>query len=231
MRSVRTVVLVLAVLIQVSRCADLKRPTSTTSPHARSTRQRDTSSPFSTRDGPTITLHPSGFTFELPANWVTWYSERGNNLHLSRDQLRRVEKPDSDEWDREFARISNASLPFDRCAAHVGSEGWGQDARLYSDLQVRVYDLLDPTNDLEERIVKAATATARVDGAERSVEGPWRRIVIRYDRRHFDYGATAFVDFRMRPFHDRTIVFVFMYTGSLGGAAAIPSILHSTPRH
>jgi hypothetical protein len=161
---------------------------------------------------------------------VTWYSEHGNNLHLSRDQLRRVEKPDSDEWDREFARIGNASLPFDRCAAHVGSEGWGDDACSYGDLQVRVYDLLDPPDDLEGRIVRAATAAAGVDGAERSTEEAWRRILIRYDRFHFDYGATAFVDFRLRRFHDRTIVFVFMYTDFPGGAAAIPSILHSTPK-
>src|SRR5205823_1863710 len=164
--------------------------------------QRDTSGPFSTRNNALITLHPSGFTFEVPADWVKWHSQHGNNFHLSRDELARTEKPESDEWDREFARLSNAALPFRRCAAHVGSEGWGQDARFYSDLQVRVYDLLDAPDDLEKQIVEAARAAVKPDAITREASGAWRRIAVRYARSHYDYRATACVDFRLRQFRE-----------------------------
>jgi hypothetical protein len=222
----RPTVLLIPILLHVSGCTDLKRPVGTESPPATSTSQKDTSVPFATRDFTTITLHPSGFTFKVPVDWVDWYAKHGNNLHLSRDQLARVEKPDQDEWDREFARICNASLPFDRCAAHVGGEGWGDDARSFGDLQVRVYDLLDPPSDLVYRIVKAVKAVAEVDDSRGESGEPWRRLLITYHRVHFDYEATAFVDFRLRKFRDRTIVFVFMYTVANSGTD-IPSILQS----
>jgi hypothetical protein len=228
MCSVRcTCVVLIPILIQASGCADPKKPVSSASPPATSRRPRDTSAPFSTQEGTTITLHPSGITFKIPVDWATWNSKHENNLHLSVDQLARVEKPPGDEWDREFAQVCNASLPFDRCAAHVGSEGWGMNSHRYNDLQVRVYDLLDSPGDLEDRIVKAATAVAKVDEAKRELGGAWRRLLVKYRRFHFDYGATAFVDFRLRQFRDRTIVFVFMYTHRSDSGVEIQSILHS----
>jgi hypothetical protein len=221
----RLTVLLIPIVLPLSGCTDPKRPVGGASPPATSTTQRDTSAAFSTRDFTTITLHPSGFTFKVPVDWVDWYAKHGNNLHLSRDQLARVEKPDQDEWDREFARICSASLPFDRCAAHVGGEGWGDDARSFGDLQVRVYDLLDPPGDLVYGIVKAVKAVAEVDEPRGEFREPWRRLLITYHRLHFDYEATAFVDFRLRKLRDRTIVFVFMYVANSG--AKIPSILQS----
>ena len=116
---------------------------------------------FSTRNGNLITLNPIGVSLKIPANWVVWYSRHANNLHLSRQQLAAVEFPKNDEWDTEFARVCNVSLPFDRCVAHLGSEGWGDDARSFSDLQVRVYDLMVGSKDLEKRIVKDASSVAK----------------------------------------------------------------------
>jgi hypothetical protein len=190
----------------------------------------DASSPFSARKNALITLHPSRFTFEVPADWIEWNSQDRNNMHLSRDQLADVEKPENDEWDREFARACNAALPFDRCAAHVGSEGWGKDALSYGDLQVRVYDLVDTPRDLEDQIVRAASSVVRPEEVNRETDGVWRRVVVTYTRLHFDYEATAYVDFRVRRFSDRTLVFVFMYTSRLNGSEAIPRILNSVRR-
>ena len=51
-------------------------------------------------------------------------------------------RPEVSEWDVEFARVCDAALPFERCAAHVGSEGWERTVRSYGDLQVRAYDLV-----------------------------------------------------------------------------------------
>lgn len=40
----------------------------------------------------------------------------------------------------------------------------------------------------------------------------WRRCKFTFDLTFGDYGATAYVDFRMAEFGDRTLVLVFMYT-------------------
>ncbi len=194
------------------------------------------SQPYSTLDGSTITLHPSGFTFDLPAAWLRSSTPksskitidenttpadlerqlgRRNNKHLSRVQLSRIEKPDFDEWDREFGRACNAALPFDRCAAHVGSEGWGDDALRFDDLQLRVYDVPRTTSQIEDRIAQDAMAAVRTDQVRRETNGSWRPIRITYDRRHFDYGATAHIDIILTSAGARTLAFVFMYTSAL----------------
>ncbi len=139
-------------------------------------------------------------------------------------------KPEHYEWDREFAIACNAALPFERCAAHLGSEGWGDDGRRYSDLQVRAYDLADPPIELEKQIIKGATLAVKPDEVARESDGEWRRILVSYERIHFDYSATAHVDFRLRRFGDRTLVLVFMYTSYPGSADAIPSILGTVRR-
>ena len=155
---------------------------------------------------------------------------RLNNLHLSRAQLAEIEKPDFDEWDSEFGRACNATLPFDRCAAHVGSEGWGRDARRFDDLQLRVYDLSRTTSQIEDRIAQDAMAAVKTDRVRRETNGSWRRILVTYDRRHFDYGATAHIDIILTSVGARTLAFVFMYTNALKEPEAIPMILKSVRR-
>ena len=156
-----------------------------------------------------------------------WYSRYGNNMHFSRQQLKSVELPKNDEWDTEFARACNGSLPFDRCASHLGSEGWGDDARFYNDLQVRVYDLLDDLRDVEKRLVKNTSSVVKSDRVQVENNGAWRRVLIVYNRQHFDYNATAYIDFRFRRVRGRVILFVFMYTSGLENDGAIRSILNS----
>ena len=59
------------------------------------------------------------------------------------------------------------------------------------------------------------------------VDGAWRRILISYARRHYDYEATVHAHFRLRRFGDRALVLVFMYTSYPGSADEIPGILKS----
>ncbi len=213
-------------------------------PAAPSKGAKDDSRPFSTLEGSTVTLHPSGFTFDVPAAWLRIpTAERStiiddmerilgwrNRKHLSRRQLAKIEKPNFDEWDSEFGRACNAALPFDCCAAHVGSEGWGDDALRFDDLQVRVYDLPRTTSQVEGRIAKDVSAAVKTKEVRRETNGSWRRVLFSYSRRHFDYGATAHIDMILIPIGDRTLAFVFMYTSALKEPEAIPMILKSVRR-
>src|SRR3972149_6742452 len=91
-----------------------------------------------TREGRTIRLHPSGITLQIPQDWLEWNAEVHNNLHLTHRELRKVRRGHG-EWDYEYARVVNAVLPFEHCAAHVGGEGWGWDAVSFGDVQLRAY--------------------------------------------------------------------------------------------
>jgi hypothetical protein len=123
-------------------------------------------------------------------------------------------------------------LPFDRCAAHVGGEGWGKDGVSYGDLQVRVYDLGEPANAVEQRIEKeASTDVERFSGQKPDVKhdraAAWNKTVFAFPRWYGDYGATAHVDFRVRRLGTRTFVFVFMYSSYDLHAKEIVGILDS----
>jgi len=173
-------------------------------------------SPYATREGATVTLHPSGLQFSVPENWLEWHLEFGNNLHLTSSELNRVGHG-AGEWDDEFARVCNATFPFDRCAAHVGSSGWGEHGFSFGDVQVRVYDLQTPLAAIIENIEQLDLDELGriIDGAIGMRQGDndsWRRFVYWYNRFYYDYGATAYVDIRLKEFDERTIAFVFMYT-------------------
>ncbi len=74
-------------LLTMSACADIRTTEVSPSQTDMLVTQPNTPPPFSTRKDFVITLHPSGFTLEIPAEWVVWYSQHGNNLHLSREEL------------------------------------------------------------------------------------------------------------------------------------------------
>jgi hypothetical protein len=187
--------------------------------------------PFSTREGTTITLRPSGAKFDVPQDWVAWDKQFGNNFHLSRKELDAVARGYG-EWDTEYASVVNAVLPFDRCCAHVGDEGWGRDAVAFSDLQLRIYELTEKPEALEKRIESDGIAdvqrfSGKAPTIKHDLAATWRRTVLSFDRFYEDYGATANVDFRVRRFEGRTFVFVFMYTDYRSQAESIASVLES----
>jgi hypothetical protein len=187
--------------------------------------------PSATRHGQTIRLRPHPATFRVPRDWVKWHRQFGNNFHLTHKQLDAVARGAGD-WDTEYASVCNAVLPFDRCAAHVGDEGWGQQGVSCGDLQVRLYDLADSPQVVDRRIHQQGVADIqRFSGhrpqVKREGKSRWRRTVLSYGRWYGDYGGTAHVDFRVRRLRVRTFVFVFMYADYQSNKAAITSILKS----
>lgn len=192
--------------------------------------------PFATRKDTTITLRPSGATFRIPRAWVEWHDQFGNNLHLTRAQLDAVARGDA-EWDTEYASVTNAVLPFDRCCAHVGDDGWGLRSVSFGDLQVRVYDLDDTPETVERRINAEGVAdvkrfTGKAPVIKQDLKLGWRRTVLSSDRYYVDYGATANVEFRVRRLGKRICVFVLMYANAPSRPEkAIASILDSFLTH
>lgn len=187
--------------------------------------------PSAVRDGTTITLRPGGATFKVPQDWLKWHRQFGNNLHLTHKQLDAVARGGG-EWDTEYASVCNAALPFDRCAAHVGEEGWGKEGVSYADLQVRVYELAEAPEVVERRIREQGAADVkRFSGHRPEVKSDkdsvWRRTVLAFRLWYGDYGGTAHVDFRVRRCGGRTIVFVFMYSNYQSHAKTIQEILDS----
>jgi hypothetical protein len=186
--------------------------------------------PSAARDGRDIRLAPSGVTFRVPQVWLDYQAKFGKNLHLTRAQLDKV-KDGEWEWDTEYAAVANAALPFDRCAAHVGSEGWGRAGTSFGDLQVRAYVVPDPADKVAAGVSKAGlAAAARYDKrarAEGGRAGDWHRATVRYDVWYGDYGGTAVVDVYARPAGAGTAVFVFMHAEALDHADTIADILKS----
>lgn len=187
----------------------------------------------SVRQGTTIAAVGYRLRFNIPAAWVRWYEENEThpNLHLTPAQLDIVKETEG-EWDREFALVVNAMLPFDQCIAHVGGDGWGPRGISYADLQVRVYVLTATPEEIEERafsqgsvVVASLTGTPVVPKQEQV--GAWRRIVFKYFRTYADYGATAIVDLRLRLMSHSTVAFAFMYTDHTEHDAEIEEMLNS----
>lgn len=190
-----------------------------------------TERPFAAREGVTITVRPSGASFDIPAEWVKWHDDFSNNLHLTRTQLDAVARC-SGEWDTEFGSVCNAALPFDRCCLHIGSEGWGEEAVGFSDLQLRLYDM-DGTPEAIELTINGAGAedikrfTGKDPAVKQDSEASWRRTVLSFERVYGDYGGTGHLDFRLRQLRGRTFVWVFMYTPYHSQEQTIRAILGS----
>ena len=91
--------------------------------------------PYSVLEGSTVRIHPYEATFEIPKDWLTPPPHSVKNLHLSRRDLSQLYWINGD--DAEDARVINAVLPFENCAAHFGDRDWGN--YFWNDLQGRVY--------------------------------------------------------------------------------------------
>jgi hypothetical protein len=188
---------------------------------------------YATRSQRTITLHPSGASFEIPAKWLSWYLDFHNNLHLDGKGLDSV-RVGQGEWDTEYAKVVNAVLPFHDCAAHVGGEGWGKNGVSWADVQLRAYQSSLTAEQVHQSLSVAGLRTARKIAKDATllplaIEGPWARTTITYSVSYGDYGGVARIDFYARRDKDQTIIFVFMYcdTNRYGAMDQVSSILKS----
>ena len=173
--------------------------------------------PTATIDRDLVTLRPSGAAFRLPEHMISGSQTHALTTYLTRPDLERVKAPPRDEWDRPFSAIVNTALPFDRCAAHIGTEPFGS-GRSFSDLQMRAYVLDSPAKPVLDAIFGLGQKKTEefFGGATTTVSqlGSWRLGSIAYLFRHADYGANARVDFYLREFGRQTAVLVFMYSPS-----------------
>lgn len=177
----------------------------------------------SVRQGDLVASAGSGPRFQLPGEWFDWYDSFGNNLHLARSELDTVEHGSGD-WDTEYSYVLESLLPFDRCAMHVGGEGWAGEGVSYADLQVRAYVVDETPAELMER----AQATAWEDIApEISTDqlGGWTQLLLSYDRWYGDYGGRANVDLRLQRLEDSTVILAGMYTDGWSSLDEFDSIL------
>jgi hypothetical protein len=180
----------------------------------------------STREGQKIILYPSGVSFRIPQKWLEWHERFHDNLHLTRDELEKVRDGDG-EWDTEYGKVVNATLPFADCAAHVGGEGWGRGGSSFGDVQLRAY-----ISDLGEREILSRIHGQAFDAARRVArpfptspalaelapgtdvtdrkERQWRKLIIRYPLWYGDYGGVARVRFYVATIEKETLVLVFM---------------------
>lgn len=180
--------------------------------------------------GNSIVAADEGISFDIPAAWPKWYKENETypNLHLSPAQLNLVKDAEG-EWDKEFAIYTNYLLPFEKCIAHAGSEGWGSNSISFADLQLRAYIFDSSSFEITTRqldslalLIKGVTPAYTIQ-EDRS----WKRLLINYMRSYSDYRATATIDIRIKLFGDKTIVFVFMYTDHTNHTNEIKLILNS----
>lgn len=175
-----------------------------------------TTLPSSTLDGMSVVPVGPGVRIELPADWMSWNAEFGNNLHLSREELELV-REGAGEWDTEYAEVLALLFDFDDCAAHVGSSGWGAEGSSYTDLQVRVYLVPDTPEALVERVMTQAWGEIVPEVAIDDTQ-VWTQVLLGYDRSYGDYGGRANIDLRLHRFGETTAVLAGMYVDSFFGA-------------
>jgi hypothetical protein len=191
--------------------------------------------PFASRHGTTITLEPSKASLIIPDSWTEWYEERGNNIHLTREQIDCVARGDG-EFHTEFASVCNTVLPFDRCSLHAGGEGWGREHVAGIDFWMRAYDLQEAPEAVELRIAGEGLADAKrlsrkTPVLTRDLKSQWRQTCLAFEVFYFDgahaFMGTAIVDFRIQRFEKQTFAFVFMYSDYQPHGNEIASILAS----
>jgi hypothetical protein len=184
---------------------------------------------FSTKQGRTFQMQPSGAAFELPEGpWNDW--------HLDRASLDKA-KRGRGEWYPEYAKVANAALPFENCSVQVGTTIW--NGASFAGVTVRGYSFDAGVGETESRIASKALTVARhlprytVRNASltKSREKQWDRLLISYDVSYGDYGGRANVDFYATEIDGKTIVLVFMYADLKDNAAVVREILESFSLH
>jgi hypothetical protein len=218
MRKATLLTLIAIAILSSANSVSRSHPTTTSVPQTR---------PSAEIRGRTIYLKPSNSSFEIPEAWVNLKS---HNLHLTVRELNDA-RTGVGEWDAEYSRVVNATLPFEMCAAHVGNEGWGKHNASLNDLQTRVYVMANTASDTFDLItrngLKEALKISTDASLKSDVHDKWQMHTITYSVFYFDYGGTAAIDFYYRPFGNQTVVFVFMRYSTSDYQDTMDDILNS----
>jgi hypothetical protein len=181
---------------------------------------------FSVVQGNIVRMQPYGALFRFPLEWV-------GNTQVTRTELRTVEKGDG-EWDRQYATIVNAALPFEDCS--VQAKGTESASRIQMRAYIMHRNIIDVEKRIRERGISAAKRLptvptdrfsagkglpSRVENvaARQDKVGEWDRILITSDLWFLDYGGTASVEFYVANHENWTAVLVFMYSQPTSAAS------------
>lgn len=180
----------------------------------------ENNSPYSVLEGTTVKIKPYDATFEIPESWITYkpYSgEPKKNLYLSWQDLNELERFDFNHllgFDKEDAQVMRSVLPFENCAAHIGSMSWGNGN--WNDLQARIF-----VTDLKPEEIAAKVEKQGLDKASEVFERAsvksgnhrlWEKRTLNLTDAptHFILGKN--LDFYYRSFGNKTVIVVFLHT-------------------
>jgi len=160
---------------------------------------------------------PHGASFEIPTEWLSEDARTKNpvgpreNLYISWEQLDQLPKINGDN--APDAAIMDSVLPFELCAVHVGSKGWGN--YLTSDLQARIYVIDQNPIGLRDSLEKQALARARsvykTAGLKTKQHGAWEGRVMSVFEAEGHTLLFKDIDFYYRAFDEKTVVFIFVH--------------------
>lgn len=179
----------------------------------------ENNSPYSILEGTTVKIKPYDAKFEIPESWITYkpYSgEPKKNLYLSWQDLNELEHYDFNHplgFDKEYAEVMRSALPFENCAAHLGSKSWGNGNT--NDLQTRVFVVDLNSQEITEKIKNQGLSKAQsvFDKAKLTTES--YKIWEKQNLNVFQMGSHTFmytdIDFYYRSFGNKTVVFVFVH--------------------
>jgi hypothetical protein len=178
---------------------------------------------FSTRQGRTIRMRPSGVSLQIPEDW--------DGLYVERTELEKV-KRGRGEWYREYAKVANAALPFTDCSVQAGRYLWSSPG---VGITMRGYVLGSSGSAIDAKVASKALAaaqalpspTVRNASLKQTEVEQWHRNLITYDVWYVDYGGRANVDFYSTEVEGNSVVLVFMYDDVRDNLAAVQQILKS----
>lgn len=175
---------------------------------------RTPNSPYSELQGRTVRTQPYRASFDIPSAWlepIPVSGEPTKSLFLSEQDLSELYSISG--GDAEDAELIDKILPFEECAAHFGSRGWGN--HLWNDLQGRVYISESKPEEIGATIETVGLKKAQSLFEEASIKsephGKWTRHTfdIVDAPTHFILGKN--LDFFVRPHGTKTVVFVFLH--------------------
>jgi len=163
--------------------------------------------------------------FEIPESWLEPQSP--SNLYLSWEELNYLYRHEG--ADDEDAEVINSVLPFENCAAHVGSRDWGN--HFWNDLQARVYFVDLSAEEIDEKVAGRGLSSARdvFESASLSVEdlGRWQRRTLNVIDAPTHFILSKKIDFYYHRFNNKSAVFVFVHAPAADFGETIDEILTS----
>lgn len=178
-----------------------------------------------------VTIEPYGASFEFPLAWLSEEEKHRNpvgyreNLYISWKDLEKMHAINGDN--EADAQIMNAILPFEFCAVHVGSKGWGN--YLTNDLYARMYVVDGSADDFEKLLETRGLERARSVYKKADLKGiqeqKWRGRVMRVLEIGEHTLLSKDLSFYYQGFENKTVVFVFIHQS--GWAETISDILSS----